>query len=434
MGLIGLGPMGTNFAKNIARNKYNVSVATRSLKNTQAFIDSAKLPNVWGFEDYKPLVNSLETPRTLFLMVPSGPATDDILSQVWPHMDPHDTIIDCGNENWKITEERCSLSPCHHIGMGVSGGWRGALNGPSMMPGGDKEGWIQNEGVLRTLCANPNLHNWVGPGGAGHFTKMVHNGIEYAIMQSISEAWWHMHTSQGMSNATIGELFAKWQRNDYLLGITADILMSQNPDEDIVDEALSNGTGMLTVQCAMEVGCPVPTIAAAVQERAMSGNRHTRMRMNDFIPIGITNSHIDAECIRKALEVSHVLSICQGLELIRAKSESMGWDIDVQDVVKNWRKGSILESDVLQLFEVVSPYTPICSQEPVRHYITRRLDSLRLAVSVMNTVDVPCPALAASLSYIVSISSQTLPASLIQAQRYEFGKHPYCLNITSTKN
>lgn len=426
VGLIGLGPMGTNFAKNIAHKNYHVSVATRSFKSTQTFVHSARLPNVWGFEDYKPLIESLSQPRTLFLMVPAGEAADSVLEEVWPHMDPCDTVIDCGNEDWSITEERCILSPCLHIGMGVSGGWRGALNGPSMMPGGDKEGWIQNEDILRALCANPKLHSWVGPGGAGHFTKMVHNGIEYAIMQSISEVWWHMHKSLGMSNEAIGELFGKWSANDYLMDITSNILQTQNPDEEILDEALSNGTGRLTVQSAMEVGCAVPTIAAAVQARAMSADRLSRMRVNNFIHTRATASHVDTTCLRKALELSHVLSLCQGLELIRTKSEIEEWGISINDVVKNWRMGSILESDVLQLFENVVPHTPICSQGVIREYISDRLGSLRLAVSVMATSDIPCPALAASLSYIVSLSSHTLPASLIQAQRYEFGRHPYC--------
>lgn len=452
--MVGLAVMGSNLARNCAHHGYTVAVYNRTTAKTDAFI--AKHGNEGSFlpsttiEDF---VASLEKPRRAIIMVQAGKATDAVIEQLASAMDEGDIIIDGGNSLYTDTirrEKEISARGLHYVGTGISGGEEGALNGPSIMPGGSKESYEALGPVLETISAhagdNEPCCTYIGPNGAGHFVKMVHNGIEYADMQVIGEAYHLLRYGGGLSPQEISEVFRTWNEGDldsYLIEITAEVLSQvdqatgQPLIDVIVDSAGQKGTGRWTVKAALELGVPVTGIGEAVFARALSGARAQRTAAAVGLPSGDVKdlSDLDTtraefiEDVRRALYASKLVAYAQGFDEIRAGSEENGWNVDPRDLARIWRGGCIIRAKFLD--RIVEAYDndaniPSLLLDPYfRNEVTESLDSWRRVVVAATRMGLPVPVFASSLSYYDSLRSDRLPAALIQGQRDFFGAHTY---------
>ncbi len=449
IGVTGMGVMGSNLARNLARNGFKVAVHNRSAAKTEKVVkEHGDEGEFFPAESMADFVNALSTPRVAIIMVKAGPATDAVIDELASLMDPGDIIVDCGNSNWHDTVRREAAireRGLHFVGSGVSGGEEGALNGPSIMPGGTPESYRRLGPMFEKISAHVDgvpCCTHVGPDGAGHFVKMVHNGIEYADMQLIAEAYDLMRKSLGMSAAEIGKVFEEWNRGEldsYLIEITADVLQHVDPEtgkafvDVVLDRASQKGTGAWTVQNAAEVGVPTTGIAEATFARSLSGSVPER-QAGRGLPAGtedvpVADPAAFIEDVRRALYASKMVAYSQGFELIRKASEENGWNVDLGAMARIWRGGCIIRAVFLNRITEAyerDPKLPLLLADPYfAGEIGKSVESWRRIVSFSALTGVPIPAFASSLAYYDGVRAAELPANLIQGQRDYFGAHTY---------
>jgi len=457
IGVTGLAVMGSNLARNFARNGFVTAVHNRSYAKTESLIaehgsDGVFVPS----ESSADFVASLAVPRKILIMVKAGGPTDAVVDELAELVEPGDIIIDGGNAKFEDTRRRQAAlqeKGIHFVGCGVSGGEEGALNGPSIMPGGSAESYQSLGPILEKISAHVDgapCCTHIGTDGAGHFVKMVHNGIEYADMQLIAEAYDLLRRGAGLSPAEIGEIFGEWNKGDldsFLIEITAEVLAQVDaatgkPFVDIVlDAAGMKGTGTWTVQTALDLGIPVSGIAEAVFARGLSSAASQRAAAVGKLPgpngaWDVKSAGIDSagfvEDVRIALYASKIVAYAQGLDEIFAGAAEFGWDINVGAVARIWRGGCIIRAKFLNRITEAYDNTAVGATPAslllapyFTDAITRAQDSWRRVVAGAAQSGIPTPGFAAALSYYDGLRSVRLPAALIQGQRDFFGAHTY---------
>ncbi|AVR00526.1 phosphogluconate dehydrogenase (NADP(+)-dependent, decarboxylating) [Oceanobacillus iheyensis] len=450
IGVIGLAVMGKNLALNIESRGYSVAVFNRSPEKTEAFLnEEAKGKNFVGSTTIEEFVQSLEKPRKIMLMVKAGPATDATIESLKPHLEKGDILIDGGNTLFEDTIRRnksLSESGIHFIGTGVSGGEEGALKGPSIMPGGQKEAYDLVAPIFEAIAAKvdgDSCTTYIGPDGAGHYVKMVHNGIEYGDMQLISEAYFILKHVLGLEADELHEVFTEWNKGEldsYLIEITADIF-TKNDEETgkpmvdvILDKAGQKGTGKWTSKNALDLGVPLPLITESVFARYISSLKEERVHASGVIS-GPTPKAYDGdkkeliEAIRKALYMSKICSYAQGFAQMRAQSEENGWDLNYGDIAMIWRGGCIIRAHFLQKIKDAYDRDPELKNLLLDPYFKEIVEgyqsALREVVAVAIKNGIAVPTLSSAVAYFDSYRSEDLPANLIQAQRDYFGAHTF---------
>ena len=453
IGVVGLAVMGSNLARNFARNGHTVAVYNRSTEKTRNFManhgtEGDFIPS----ETITDFVASLEKPRRAIIMVQAGNATDAVIHQLADAMDDGDIIIDGGNALYTDTirrEQEIADRGLNFVGAGISGGEEGALNGPAIMPGGPEKTWEALGPLLESIAANVDgvpCVTHIGPDGAGHFVKMVHNGIEYADMQVIGEAYQLLRYGAGMTPAEIAEVFRTWNAGDldsYLIDITAEVLAQVDAETGkplidlIVDSAGQKGTGRWTVKAALELGIPVTGIGEAVFARALSGATNQRQATIGNLPSGTlttlaelgVNRDTFIEDVRRALYASKLVAYAQGFDEITAGSADHNWNVDPRDLATIWRGGCIIRAKFLnRIVEAynANPELPTLLLDPYfKAELAGLIDSWRRVVTLATQIGQPIPVFASSLSYYDSLRIDRLPAALIQGQRDYFGAHTY---------
>ena len=462
LAVIGLGTMGANLARNAARNGAKVAIYNRTPEKTDEFIKQYSSEGDFvSCKTLEELVNSLEPPRPILIMVKAGEAVDAVINSLTPILSKDDILIDGGNSHFPDTERRVKEveeKGFKFLGMGVSGGEEGALNGPSMMPGGNESAFNEIKELLEKMSAEDGdggkCVSFIGPGGAGHFVKMVHNGIEYAIMQLIAESYDILKNEAGKSNEELAEIFASWNEsedlNSFLMEITAKIFTKKDDASTssaaadsaqhdalylidlIKDSAGQKGTGKWTTQTALDLGVPASTITAAVDARIISGSEFLR-DVGSELPSETEQPYPKPEKltsrVRAALELSTILSYFQGFELMRVASEEFGWKLNLGEIARIWRGGCIIRSAFLtklqRLYgsdkkEIVSSRSEIME----RLGGERQLDWRRV-ISIAQGRGIPVPSMSSAIAYFDSMKSGRLPQNLIQAQRDFFGAHTF---------
>jgi 6-phosphogluconate dehydrogenase len=450
IGVVGLGVMGHNLALNMERNGFPVAGYDLDQEKTRAFIKGeAAGKSITGVDSPSALMDALEKPRRVLMMVPAGNAVDSAIAHLKPHMEPGDILIDGGNSFFKDTERRnkeLEKEGFNFIGMGVSGGEEGALWGPSMMPGGQHEAWEALAPIFRAMAAKAEdgqpCVDYMGPRGAGHYVKMVHNGIEYGDMQLIAEVYDLLHRGVGLSNEELADLFAEWNQGElqsYLIEITADILRYIDKElgsplvDYILDEAAQKGTGKWTSQNALDVGAPIPTINAAVESRILSSLKSQRVKASKVINgpkpefKGERQRMVDAA--RDALYASKITSYAQGMGLLKIASEEYEYSLNLTDIAKIWRAGCIIRArllgDIMEAFRRDPALVNLLLEDAFRSEVESRQESWRYVVQSAVGMGVPVLAMSASLAYFDAYRTERLPANLTQAQRDYFGAHTY---------
>lgn len=449
IGVIGLAVMGKNLAFNIESRGYSVSVFNRSREKTDEMMKEAQGKNVVPTYTLEEFVSSLESPRKILLMVKAGGPTDATIEQLKPLLDKGDIVIDGGNTFFKDTQRRneeLSALGIHFIGTGVSGGEEGALTGPSIMPGGQKEAYELVAPILKDISAKVNgdaCCTYIGPDGSGHYVKMVHNGIEYGDMQLISESYFLLKNILGLSAQELHSVFADWNQGEldsYLIEITADIFKKYDAEtgkpmvDVILDKAGQKGTGKWTSQSALDLGVPLPIITESVFARFISALKDERVEASKVLSgpqaqpfSGDRDGFI--ESIRKALYMSKICSYAQGFAQMKAASDEYGWDLRYGDIAMIFRGGCIIRAQFLQKIKEAYDREPGLKNLLLDPYFKEIVESYQdaareiISVAVKNGIPVPC--FAAALSYFDSYRTETLPANLLQAQRDYFGAHTY---------
>ncbi|GAA3789441.1 NADP-dependent phosphogluconate dehydrogenase [Sphaerisporangium flaviroseum] len=446
IGVTGLGVMGRNLARNFARHGYVVAVHNRSSAKTKALIEE------FGHEgDFIPaetpeaFVASLARPRKMVIMVKAGQSTDAVIEEYAPLLEPGDILIDGGNAHFADTRRRekaLKETGIHFVGVGISGGEQGALEGPSIMPGGSPEAYKSLGPILEDIAAKVDgvpCCTYVGPDGAGHFVKMVHNGIEYADMQLIAEAYDLLRKGVGMSPVEIAETFRTWNTGrleSYLIEITAKVLSHTDPTtgepfvDVVVDQAEQKGTGRWTVQAALDLGVPVTGIAEAVFARALSGHVDMRRVARGLPgPSGGRLDHSFADDVEQALYASKVVAYAQGFNQIQAGSDEYGWNIDLGAMAAIWRDGCIIRARFLDRIRAAYEADPdvptLLSDERFAAEMGDAQDAWRDVAVAAVRGGIPAPGFASSLAYYDALRAERLPAALIQGQRDYFGAHTY---------
>ncbi|MDO5077359.1 NADP-dependent phosphogluconate dehydrogenase [Corynebacterium sp.] len=448
IGVVGLAVMGSNIARNFARHGHRVAVYNRSVAKTEAFMANYGTEGTFiPATTIEQFVASLERPRRALIMVQAGAATDAVIAQLADAMEEGDIIIDGGNALYADTirrEAELRDRGLHFVGAGISGGEEGALNGPSIMPGGPAASYESLGPLLESIAAHVDgvpCCTHIGPDGAGHFVKMVHNGIEYADMQVIGEAYHLLRYAANLSPLEIAEIFREWNTGDldsYLVEITAEVLSQVDaatgkPLVDvIVDSAGQKGTGRWTVKAALDLGIATTGIGEAVFARALSGARAQRAATIGTLPSGQLQHSVPAEFVedvRRALYASKLVAYAQGFDEIRAGSEEHGWDIDPRDLATIWRDGCIIRAKFLDRIVQAYDANPALESLLLDPYFLGELeglmDSWRRVVVVATQAGLPIPVFASSLSYYDGLRAERLPAALIQGQRDYFGAHTY---------
>ena len=451
IGVVGLAVMGSNLARNFARNGNTVAVYNRSPEKTRALIENhGDEGNFIPSESIEDFVASLERPRKAIIMVQAGTATDAVISQLTEAMDEGDIIIDGGNALFTDTirrEKEVADKGRHFVGAGISGGEEGALNGPSIMPGGPAESWETLGPILESIAANVDgtpCVTHIGPDGAGHFVKMVHNGIEYADMQVIGEAYQLLRYGAGMEPAEIAEAFKEWNSGDldsYLIEITAEVLAQKDPEtgaplvDVIVDAAGQKGTGRWTAINGLELGVPITGIAESVFARALSSSTAQRSAAQEGqLPSGtIKELDVDKaefiEDVRRALYAAKLIAYSQGFDEIKAGSEEFGWDVDPRDLATIWRGGCIIRAKFLdrirEAYDKNADLPALILDPYFKAELEDLIDPWRRVVVAATQLGLPAPVFASSLSYYDSLRAERLPAALIQGQRDFFGAHTF---------
>ncbi len=449
VGLIGLAVMGENLALNIESRGYSVAVYNRTTQKTDDFIHGrAKGKKFVGARTIQEFVESLEKPRKIILMVKAGKPVDDFIGQLLPFVEKGDLIIDGGNSYFPDTIRRnkeLSAKGLLFIGTGVSGGEEGALKGPSIMPGGQKEAYDLIAPVLRDIAAKVDGEpccTYIGPDGAGHYVKMIHNGIEYGDMQMICEAYWIMAGALGMSAKELHDVFAQWYQGDlnsYLIEITRDILAKTDPEtgkpmvDIILDRAGQKGTGKWTSESALDLGVPAPTIAEAVFARCISAIKDERVAASKLLtgPAGKFSGDKKAfvQAIHDALYASKICSYAQGFQLMRAAAAEYKWGLKYGEIAMIWRGGCIIRAHFLNRIKEAYDRNPSLANLLLDPYFKEIIDKTqanwRKVVATAAELGIPIPAFSSALAYYDSYRSARLPANLLQAQRDYFGAHTY---------
>ena len=449
-GLIGLAVMGENLALNVERNGFPISVYNRTSEKTDRFMaERAQGKNVQATYSLDEFVQSLERPRKIMIMVKAGKPVDAVINQLKPLLDPEDMIIDGGNSLYEDTERRVKdleSSGLRFIGMGVSGGEEGALNGPSLMPGGTKAAYESIEPIVTKIAAQVDdgpCVTYVGPGGAGHYVKMVHNGIEYGDMQLIAEAYDLMKNALGLSHTQLHEVFSEWNKTEeldsFLIEITASIFTKMDDDtgkplvEMIRDAAGQKGTGRWTVVNALELGVAIPTITAAVNARIMSGLKEERVAASSQLTGPTAKYEGDVKAfigkIQDALYCSKICSYAQGMALLGKASDEFNYNLDLGESARIWKGGCIIRArflDKIKRAYTENPGLPnlLLAPEFIQTILDRQ-DAWREVLATANQLGIPVPAFSASLDYFDSYRRASLPQNLTQAQRDYFGAHTF---------
>jgi 6-phosphogluconate dehydrogenase len=450
IGVVGLGVMGHNLALNMERNGFPVAGHDLDAAKTRAFLSGpAAGKAIGGAGTPAEFVGMLEKPRRVLMMVPAGKPVDSAIAHLTPHLEPGDILIDGGNSFFQDTERRnreLAGQGFNFVGMGVSGGEEGALWGPSLMPGGQREAWEHLAPILRAMAARAEdgqpCVEYIGPRGAGHYVKMVHNGIEYGDMQLIAEIYDLLHRGLGLSAKELHEIFAEWNTGElksYLIEITADIFarvdeQTGRPLVDLIlDEAQQKGTGKWASQNALDVGAPTQTINAAVESRIISALKAERVDASRAIrgpEIRYTGDRQRlVNAARDALYASKITSYAQGLGLLRIASEQYRYDLRLGDLAKIWRAGCIIRAgllnDIMAAYRRNPTLVNLLLDEAFREAVESRQDNWRFVIQTAVGMGIPVLALSASLAYFDAYRSERLPANLTQAQRDYFGAHTY---------
>ncbi|MCF6177759.1 MAG: decarboxylating NADP(+)-dependent phosphogluconate dehydrogenase [Victivallaceae bacterium] len=450
IGLVGLAVMGENLVLNMESKGFTVAVFNRTVAKVENFVKGrGKGKNVIGCADLKELVDNLESPRKIMLMVKSGKPVDDFIEQVIPYLEAGDIVIDGGNSHFPDTVRRTEYLESKgllFIGTGVSGGEEGALLGPSIMPGGSPEAWSAVKPIFQAISAKvadgSPCCEWVGDNGAGHYVKMVHNGIEYGDMQMICEAYNLMKNMLGMSAPEMHEVFKEWNEGEldsYLIEISRDILATEDPEtgkpvvDIILDTAGQKGTGKWTSQSALDMGAPAPTIAEAVFARCLSAIKEERVAASTQLggptPAAVADKAGFIDDIRKALYASKICSYAQGYQMMKMAAAEFDWDLNFGEIALMWRGGCIIRArflgDIKAAFEKNADLANLLLDDFFIQAISECQDAWRRVVSSAALNGIPVPAFSSALTYYDSYRSAVLPANLLQAQRDYFGAHTY---------
>lgn len=447
-GMVGLGVMGRNFLLNVADHGFSIIGLDTDPEKAGALESEASGKVVRGTTDSHEFVQSLKSPRRIMLLVPAGAPVDSVIASLLPMLDPGDLIIDGGNSHFTDTHRRqadLAEKNIRFLGVGVSGGSEGARFGPSIMPGGSREAYYLVAPVLEAVSAKVDGEPCVafmGKGAAGHYVKMVHNGIEYALMQLIAEAYDLLKRVAGLTNAQLQETFARWNQGalqSFLIEITAEIF-SQPDDlssgqlvDQILDKAKQKGTGKWTSQHALDLGIAIPTIDAAVTMRGISAMKEARTQVSEVFPIAEQATASDpaafTEAVGEALLFAFIMSYAQGLKLLAEASEEMAFDLDMEAIARIWRGGCIIRAGLLEDIRKAYDADPLLSSlllAPVfRERILRTQSSCREVIVGAVSAGIPTLALSACLAYFDAYRTARLPLNLVQAQRDFFGSHTY---------
>ena len=451
IGVVGMAVMGKNLALNIESRGYSVAIYNRTGSKTEKVVADHPDKNLVPSYTIEDFVNSLETPRRIILMVKAGAPTDATIKSLLPHLDKGDVLIDGGNTFFQETmrrNEELDNSGINFIGMGVSGGEKGALEGPSLMPGGQKEAYDLVEPILKKIAAKAEdgeaCVTYVGPNGAGHYVKMVHNGIEYGDMELIAESYNLMRNLLGLSNDEISDVFNEWKDGElksYLIDITADILTRKDdlgtgkPIVDVIlDRAGNKGTGKWSSQSALELGVPQSLITESVYARYISAMKDERVAASQVLPnpefdLGDVNKKELVEKIRRALYFSKIMSYAQGFEQLRVASENYDWNLNYGDMAKIWREGCIIRAQFLQKITDAYEKNPELKNLMLDDYFKKIVEEyqndVRDIAALAIKAGVACPGFSSAITYYDQYRSAHLPANIVQAQRDYFGAHTY---------
>ncbi len=450
IGLIGLGVMGQNLALNIARKGYSVSVYNRTAARTEAFVkERVHGEPITPAYDLQTFVQSLARPRKIILMVQAGAAVDSMIETLVPLLDSGDLILDMGNSHYADTERRMESLAARgllFLGTGVSGGERGALEGPSIMPGGTPEAYALVEEVLVRIAAHTEdgaCCTYLGRGGAGHFVKMVHNGIEYAIMQAIAEAYDVLRSAARLSAAQIADLLEQWndgELNSFLMEISYKALRKSDEEtgkplvEVILDKAEQKGTGKWTAQAALDLGVPAPSLATAVFARTLSHFKEDRVKIAEAISEALCQScPLDTqpliEAVEHSLRLSMFLAFSQGLWLLWEASRAYDYGLNLSEVLRIWKGGCIIRARMLNFLRAIvqeggdNPHLLLSAK--AQAFVLENMPFALKVIDAAHTCGIPVPVLSSAVDYLLSMSRANLPANLIQAQRDFFGAHTY---------
>jgi 6-phosphogluconate dehydrogenase len=447
-GIIGLGTMGRNLALNIESRGYAVAVWNREVEWIDDFVRAHPRGRFQGATTLEDLIAAIERPRRIMMMIPAGAPVDQMIAKLAPLLQPGDVLIDGGNSWFEDTRRReADLRPTgiHFMGCGVSGGEDGARFGPSLMPGGAVEAWRAVSDVLEAIAARTDAGacvTHVGPDGAGHFVKMVHNGIEYADMQLIAEVWDLLRRVGGLSAPETADVFARWNEGpleSFLVELTARVTRVLDPEtkqplvDQVLDKAEQKGTGRWTAQVALSLAVPVPTIAAAIDARVLSSFKAERVAASGIFADGRTRVVSDRETLiesaRDALYASRICAYNQGMALIRAASLSHDWHIDLSEIARIWMGGCIIRARLLVPIRrafLDAPGLPSLLAAPaIVPLLKPALDGWRRTIRFAVEAAVPAPALSSALAYFDTCTTARLPQNLTQAQRDAFGAHTY---------
>jgi len=449
IGIIGLGVMGQNLTLNIERNGFSVTGFDLDQSKLKHIAQQFRDKNIFLANSYESFIKLLEKPRIILMMVPAGQPVDDVIENLMPYLSQGDILIDAGNSYFKDTERRyqeLTSKGIQYIGTGVSGGEEGALWGPSIMPGGSETAWEQIRPIFQAISAKAEdkipCCEWIGAGGAGHFVKMVHNGIEYGDMQMICEAYFLMKQVLGATSLDLHNIFADWNETElesYLIEITSHIMKQKDPDTKkhmidlILDTAGQKGTGKWTSQIALDLGVPAPTIAEAVFSRTLSALKDQRVVASKILKGPEIQFDGDkeemVELIRRALYASKICSYAQGFQLMKAASIGYKWNLNLGAVASIWRAGCIIRAQFLNkikdAFDQNSNLENLLLDSYFNSAIQKNQDAWRKVVAFAVEQGIPVPTFSSALAYYDSYRSRRLPANLLQAQRDYFGAHTY---------
>lgn len=452
IGMVGLGVMGRNLSLNMEEKGFSVAAYDAWPGPVDAFAEATKGKQIAAYKSLADFVRSIRRPRRIIMLVKAGDVVDETIAALKPLLEPGDLLVDAGNEYFKNTERRTvelKDAGIRYFGMGVSGGEEGARRGPSLMPGGDRSGYDELSPILTKIAAqhaDGPCVTYVGPGGSGHYVKMVHNGIEYGDMELIAEAY-SILVTLGLSNRELADVFEEWNQGElksYLIEITSKIFRKIDPLEpdmhlidSILDAASMKGTGKWTVQEAAELGVPVPTIAAAVDARVISSMRADRQQAARFLP-GPFPSPISARVsdrkrlvnnVRSALYAAKMCSYAQGMNMLRAASAAYNWGLNLSELARIWQDGCIIRAALLgrikDAYEKEPGLSNLLIAPSFRDELAPCQDAWRRVMSESMSAGIPLPGMAASIGYYDTIRCDRLPANLIQAQRDFFGAHTY---------
>lgn len=447
IGLIGLAVMGENLARNIASKGYRVAVHNRDVSRVDNFIAKYGTDNFIGIHEYSEFISALKKPRKVILMIKAGKPVDMVIESLMAVLEPGDIIIDGGNSNYQDTMRRndyVTTKGFLYVGAGISGGEEGALNGPSIMPGGNFSAWNEVKPILTAIAAKTEngeiCCDWIGDNGSGHFVKMVHNGIEYGDIQLINEVYHLMRDYLKLSNQEIHDIFTRWNQgvlNSYLIEITADIFSKKEEDQYVIDKILDTagqkGTGKWTAVSSIEHGVPLTLITESVYSRFISSMKSERVKANKIYNKNIKTFNGDKnkfiEKLEYALFIAKIISYAQGFSLLQSASNAYKWNLDFGNIALLWRGGCIIRSAFLdkikKAYKVNENLQNLLIDPYFKDIISSKIMDLREIVSEAIIGGIPVPSLSSSIAYFDGYTSDRLPANLLQAQRDYFGAHTY---------